>query len=62
MLNGQRVTDNLADVIAHKTDSPRFMVLNQIRNSAFEHITEPYPKSGIELKFKLNLALQENDF
>jgi hypothetical protein len=47
MPSGQRVTDALADVIAHKTVSPRSVVLNRIRNSAFEHLMERYPKSSL---------------
>src|SRR5947209_4075560 len=47
MPNGQRITDAFASVIAFHTISPRSMVLDRIRNSAFEHIMERYPKPEI---------------
>lgn len=47
MPNGQRVTDELANVIASTTVSKRFTVMDRIKSSAFEHIMERYPKQGI---------------
>jgi hypothetical protein len=47
MPNGQKVTDDLANIIAHKTVSPRSVAIDRIRNSAFEHLMERYPKSSL---------------
>lgn len=47
MPNGQRITDELANVIASTTVSRRSTVMERIRSSAFEHIMERYPKQGI---------------
>lgn len=47
MPNGQRITNNLADLIANKTVSPRSVVLDRIRDSAFEHIMERYPRKDV---------------
>lgn len=47
MPNGQGITNALADVIADTTVSPRSIVIERIRNSAFEHIMERYPKREV---------------
>lgn len=47
MPNGQRITDALADVIATSTISPRSTFIDRIKNTAFEHIMERYPKAGV---------------
>jgi hypothetical protein len=47
MPNGQRITNALADLIANKTVSPRSVVLDRIRDSAFEHIMERYPRKDV---------------
>jgi hypothetical protein len=47
MPNGQRITDELANIIASTTVSSRSTVMDRIKSSAFEHIMERYPKQGI---------------
>jgi hypothetical protein len=42
--NGQKITEELAEIIASSTISPRQTVIDLIRRSAFEHIIERYPR------------------
>ena len=44
--NGQKITEELAQLIAPSTISPRQTVIDLIKRSAFEHIMERYPKPG----------------
>lgn len=44
--NGQKITEELAHLIAPSTVSPRQTVINLIKRSAFEHIMERYPRPG----------------
>src|SRR5688500_4056897 len=45
--SGQKVTQDIADLIANTTVSPRAKVLDSIKYSAFEHIMERYPKPDL---------------
>jgi hypothetical protein len=47
MPNGQRITDELAKVIASRTSSDPSFVIERVRSTAFEHIMERYPKPDI---------------
>jgi hypothetical protein len=47
MPNGQRITDELAKVIASRTSSDPSTVIERVRSTAFEHIMERYPKPDI---------------
>lgn len=42
--NGQKITEELAEIIASSTVSPRQTVVDLIKRSAFEHIMERYPR------------------
>jgi len=42
--NGQKITEELAEIIASSTVSPRQTVIDLIKRSAFEHIMERYPR------------------
>jgi hypothetical protein len=42
--NGQKITEELAQLIAPSTISPRQTVMDLIKRSAFEHIMERYPR------------------
>lgn len=45
--NGQRITEELAEFFASSTVSPRQIVLDLIKRSAFEHVMERYPKPNV---------------
>jgi hypothetical protein len=43
--SGQKVTQDIADLIAKSTVSPRAKVIDSIKYSAFEHVMERYPRT-----------------